>query len=357
MTQSLNLLVAFVSVMFACVLGLVPIQVQAQTGSLSGSVVGAASNYNLTALGTSDWAHWRGTFIHKMSGGTQISNVSQIGGGSYGTWQSSLHTRHVSWTDGTPTATGMNDEVYIWSNGTANSGWTFTAPADTTLRTLHVINGGPSNAIVKIIAHLSDGSTADYTSTSTGSAQFTNDYAFTYKAASASQKLMITVVHTNSGSQSSDLFAAWLTTTGGGTQQPTATLSANPASIAAGGSSTLTWGSTNATSCTGNGFTTTGTSGTATVSPTATQTYNIVCTGPGGTANASATVTVGTVLSPTATLSANPTSISSGQSSTLTWGSTHSTSCAGTGFPTGNAISGAVTVTPTTTTTYSVNCS
>jgi hypothetical protein len=350
-----NLLVALVSVMFACVLGLGPIQVQAQTGSLSGSVVGAASSYNLTMLGTSDWAHWRGTFIHKMSGGSQISNATQIGGGSYGTW--SLAVWHANWTDGTPTTSGTNDDTYVWSNGTANSGWTFTAPADTTLRTLHVITGGSgSGAIVKITAHLSDGSAVDYTSTSTGSATFTNDYAFTYKAASASQ-LMITVIHTNSGGQSSNLFAAWLTTTGGGGgTQPTASLSANPPSITSGQSSVLTWSSTNATSCTGTGFTTSGTSGTATVSPAATQIYGISCTGPGGTATANTTVTVGTVSTPTATLSANPTSISSGQSSTLTWGSTHATSCAGTGFTTGNVISGSVTVTPTVTTTYSVSC-
>jgi hypothetical protein len=62
------------------------------------------------------------------------------------------------------------------------------------------------------------------------------------------------------------------------------------------------------------------------------------------------------VPAPTATLSANPTSIPSGQSSTLTWGSTNATSCTGTNFSTGNAVSGSVTVTPLTTTTYSLGC-
>jgi hypothetical protein len=347
-----NLLVALVSVIFAYA----PYAFQAQAaGSLSGTVSSAASSYNLTTLGTSDWAHWRGTFIHKMSGGNQISNVTQIGGGSYGTWQKS--SRNVSWTDGTPTATGTNDEVYIWSNGTANSGWTFTVPADTTLRTLHVINGGAgTGALVQITAHLSDGSAVDFTDTKTSSIGFTNDYAFTYNAASTSQKLMITIIHTNSGGPSSDLFAAWLTSTGGVTQHPTVTLSANPTSITGGQSSTLTWGSTNATSCTGTGFTASGTSGTATVSPTTTQTYSVSCTGGSGTVTANVTVTVGTTTSPTATLSANPTSITSGQSSILTWGSTHSTSCAGTGFSTDNATAGSITVTPSVTTNYSVNC-
>ena len=51
-------------------------------------------------------------------------------------------------------------------------------------------------------------------------------------------------------------------TTQAGTPVPTATLSANPTSITSGQSSTLTWSSTNATSCTGTGFTAAGTSGT-----------------------------------------------------------------------------------------------
>src|ERR1019366_6134171 len=59
---------------------------------------------------------------------------------------------------------------------------------------------------------------------------------------------------------------------------------------------------------------------------------------------------------PTASLSANPASITAGQSLTLTWGSTSATSCTGTGFSTGNATAGSVTVTPSITTSYSINC-
>ena len=66
--------------------------------------------------------------------------------------------------------------------------------------------------------------------------------------------------------------------------------------------------------------------------------------------------TIGTVSSPTASLSANPTSITSGQSSALTWSSTDAVSCVGTGFSTGNAISGSASVAPSATTTYSVSC-
>ncbi len=73
---------------------------------------------------------------------------------------------------------------------------------------------------------------------------------------------------------------------------PTVSLTANPTSITSGGSSTLTWSSTNATSCTVTGFTAGGTSGTVTVSPTVSQSYSVTCTGAGGTASQSTTITV-----------------------------------------------------------------
>jgi hypothetical protein len=85
-----------------------------------------------------------------------------------------------------------------------------------------------------------------------------------------------------------------------GTPTPTTTLSANPTSITSGQSSTLTWGSTNATSCTGAGFSTgNAVSGSTAVAPATTTAYSVSCTGPGGTASASAAVTV--TLAPTDT--------------------------------------------------------
>jgi hypothetical protein len=82
----------------------------------------------------------------------------------------------------------------------------------------------------------------------------------------------------------------------GGNPPPTATLTANPTTVNSGSSSTLTWSSTNATSCSATaptGFTVSGTSGTKSVAPTGTTTYTISCTGAGGSTTASATVTVG----------------------------------------------------------------
>lgn len=108
---------------------------------------------------------------------------------------------------------------------------------------------------------------------------------------------------------------------------PTASLSANPTSIWVGDSSTLSWSSTNATSCTSTGgFSTGGTkSGSASVSPLTTSTYQITCTDAGGTSSpANATVTV---LQPNVTLTATPTRIKSGGTVTIAWTSQYVTSC------------------------------
>jgi hypothetical protein len=72
----------------------------------------------------------------------------------------------------------------------------------------------------------------------------------------------------------------------------TASLSANPRSISLGQSSTLTWSSTDATSCTGSDFAASGTSGSDVVDPVVTTSYSLSCTGDGGSAMAMATVTV-----------------------------------------------------------------
>lgn len=76
-------------------------------------------------------------------------------------------------------------------------------------------------------------------------------------------------------------------------QAPTAELSASPAVISAGDQTTLKWETTDATSVTiDNGVGTVPTVGVKSVTPTTTTTYHLVATGPGGTADASATVTV-----------------------------------------------------------------
>ncbi|MCX6701588.1 MAG: hypothetical protein NTX96_00065, partial [Candidatus Zambryskibacteria bacterium] len=77
---------------------------------------------------------------------------------------------------------------------------------------------------------------------------------------------------------------------------PTVVITANPTSVSYNGSSTLTWSSTNATSCTASGDW----SGTKVISGselqnnlTSNKNYTITCIGAGGSASANANVTVG----------------------------------------------------------------
>lgn len=76
---------------------------------------------------------------------------------------------------------------------------------------------------------------------------------------------------------------------------PTVSLAANPTSVTSGGSSTLTWSSTDATSCLASGAWS-GPKSTSDNQPTgaltASGSYSLTCTGSGGSAGASATVTV-----------------------------------------------------------------
>lgn len=168
---------------------------------------------------------------------------------------------------------------------------------------------------------------------------------------------------TCTGSGGSAQASVTVTVQGSGPPAPTVSLSASPSRIDSGGSSTLTWSTTNATSCTASGGWSgaKGTSGsTSTGALTASTTFTLACTGTGGTAQRSATVTVrsSTTPAPTVSLNASPTQVASGGSSTLTWSSTNATSCtasngwSGTKATSGTASTGALT-TPKT---YTLSC-
>jgi hypothetical protein len=76
---------------------------------------------------------------------------------------------------------------------------------------------------------------------------------------------------------------------------PTVTLSASPTDVVAGGATTLSWTTTDATACTAAGGTWSGSPATGTgsvsISVAATTTYTLTCTGPGGSKAQSVTVT------------------------------------------------------------------
>lgn len=161
--------------------------------------------------------------------------------------------------------------------------------------------------------------------------------------------------------------------------EPTATLTASPNPVnlqsdsIISGITTLTWDSTFTDSCWvteggDSGFDTRGaTSGSdASTALSVATTFSISCTGFGGTAAASVVVGVeggGNDIPPTATLSASPSTVDSGDYTTLTWSSTDATSCSvtqgsGSGFTISNdATSGSdVSSNLWNTTTFAIQC-
>jgi len=151
---------------------------------------------------------------------------------------------------------------------------------------------------------------------------------------------------------------------------PTVNLTANPSNIQYGGSSTISWNSSNANSCYASGGVTgwpgsKPTSGTFYANNlTNTVTFNITCTGNGGSASDSATVYVGQqpIQNPTVNLSANQTNLQYNGSTSLNWYSNNATSCNASGGTNGWAgpkpLSGTFyTGNLQNTTSYSITCS
>jgi len=135
--------------------------------------------------------------------------------------------------------------------------------------------------------------------------------------------------------------------------------SANPGSVAAGASSTLSWTVTNTSSIaiTPGTFTSTAASGSTAVSPSATTTYTLTATGATGSVTATATVTVqqAPTLPTISAFTANPGTIAAGASSTLSWSTTNAATIAIVpGTFTSTSAAGSTMVSPTATTTYTL---
>ena len=136
---------------------------------------------------------------------------------------------------------------------------------------------------------------------------------------------------------------------------PTCSMIASPTTITTGGSSTITWSTTNVASASfNNGISSTAITGNESVTPSTSTTYTGTFVGNNGsTVNCSATVTVtATPPAPTCSMTANPTSIDDGDTSTLTWSTTNVASASidnGVGTV---SVNGTESVTPNTTTLY-----
>src|SRR6185369_12212129 len=113
---------------------------------------------------------------------------------------------------------------------------------------------------------------------------------------------------------------------------PTVSLTLNPATIASGATTKLSWTSANASSCSASGGWSGGQSMNGNMMSSAISantTFTLSCTGTGGTASDTKTVTV--VPAPTVSLTATPTTAVSGSTTQLSWTSTNATSCTASG--------------------------
>jgi phospholipase C len=148
--------------------------------------------------------------------------------------------------------------------------------------------------------------------------------------------------------------------------KPVVTLTANPTSISAGNSSTLTVAATNAkvvtvTGSDGSAYNLQPGGGTQVVRPAVTTNYTASASGGGGSASASTTVTVIPPAGSTVNITADPAAIDAGQSSTLTVTATNATQITLTGTDNSSytlaASGGTQVVTPASTTTYTAKAS
>jgi hypothetical protein len=139
---------------------------------------------------------------------------------------------------------------------------------------------------------------------------------------------------------------------------PTCTLTANPTSIVNGGSSVLSWTTTNASSTSINQGIGAVTGTSLAVSPATTTTYTMTVTNPNGSATCTRVIRVTPVV-PTAprcdNFDAAPLTINRGQSSVLTWTTTNATAAMINNGVGAVAVDGTTTVSPLETTTYTLS--
>jgi hypothetical protein len=167
------------------------------TGALSGffADISPLASVNLSGLGATDWSHWgylgNPGFDHQAGGG-QIGGLIAVGGGVINQ-NNDTSTPLFSWNTGTPDASVTNTENQLYMTN-IGGGFQFSAPADTTVRTLTIYVGMTGSSTGTLVAHLSDGSAADYVSGGVTSSSGYREVLFTitYNANSAGQNLSLT---------------------------------------------------------------------------------------------------------------------------------------------------------------------
>ncbi len=288
----------------------------------------------ITAGKFSGWAHF-----DFASGGTSgTTGWISLAGSNYGVTQGASGWSGYAWGD---TAIG-----WISMSGVVNGtpyGVKLATPPITASCSVSPAIGDSNTQFTWTANNISGGTSSSYNYSWSGSGGLsgsTQSVSETYNVNQpTSENGSVTV--TDSQGNSSGPIAC--TNANGGSSitvypTPTATLKASKNPITNGQSTTLTWGSTNATSCTSGFSTSNSTSGSAQVTPTplssqCTSTsgsttcsvpYSVTCSNLGGSATAN---TIVTVIEPNVSITADPGRLSSGSSSNISWTSTNTKSC------------------------------
>lgn len=185
--------------------------------------VADATTYNLETINggsaPADWALFTNSITapaQRRSGGGSL-----IAGAFFGasTQSNTTEPRTVSWTNGTPTASGSSTACVFNSSFAAGNGFQITLPADTTPRRAWFLVGPYNTSPDTITATLSDSSaTAINYTTLTGATGSFNPFLviIDYAANAASQTLVVRFFAGASSPQTVTLQAVAVATTGGG---------------------------------------------------------------------------------------------------------------------------------------------
>ena len=274
---------------------------------------------SITASPTSITSGGSSTLTVTAMNATQVT-VTGSDGTSY-TLQPSGGTQAVS-----PTATTTYTATAIGAGGKSSATTTITVTP----------NPAPTASISANPASIAAGGSSILTVTAMNATQVTvtgsDGTSYTLQPSGGTQAVSptATTTYTATATGAGGKISAGTTVTVTPNPPPTVSISASPASINAGGASTLTVAAVNATQVTvtgsdGSSYTLLPSGGTQAVSPSATTTYTATAIGPGGKTSATSTLTVTANPAPTVSITANPTSVIAGNSSTLTVAATNAT--------------------------------
>lgn len=162
-------------------------------GGLAGSASSAPGSVNLTSTGSADWVHWGHTnpaSVNRKAGGGAAIGALNAFGGTPARFQAPQNARvSYAWSDGTPLGSATTTAGLYLSN--VGSGYSFTAPASPTARTLTLYLGG-WRASGELEVRLSDDSAAPYRVTLQNSnGVFDRVVTVAYSAASSGQAVEV----------------------------------------------------------------------------------------------------------------------------------------------------------------------